>query len=199
MSEINLCLERSQKRVLVALGGNLHSAVGSPRETLGYALANLRLRTNTVIRRSKYFITPCFPVGYGPDYVNTAVEFYFRGEALELLQVLHDIEALFGRARDTRWGGRVLDLDLLVFGDEIAPSLTGYRQWRDKPISQQIEQTPLEMILPHPRLQDRAFVLGPLMDIVPDLKHPVSGLKVSEMYADLPVSDRDALQPLSEL
>ena len=55
------------------------------------------------------------------------------------------------------------------------------------------------MILPHPRLQDRAFVLGPLMDIVPDWKHPVSGLKVREMYADLPASDRDALQPLSEL
>ena len=199
MSEINLCLEHSQKRVLVALGGNLHSAVGSPREALGYALANLRQRTNTVIRRSKYFITPCFPVGYGPDYVNAAVEFYFRGEALELLQILHDIEALFGRARDTRWGGRVLDLDLLVFGDEIAPSLPGYRQWRDKPIAQQIEQTPLEMILPHPRLQDRAFVLGPLMDIAPDWKHPVSGLKVREMYANLPASDRDALQPLSEL
>ena len=199
MSEINICREFSQKRILVALGGNLHSAVGPPRETMGYALANLRLRTNTVISRSKYFITPCFPVGYGPDYVNAAVEFYFRGSAPELLQVLHDIEALFGRARDTRWGGRVLDLDLLAFGKEIAPSLAGYRQWRDKPIAQQIEQTPLEMILPHPRLQDRAFVLGPLMDIVPDWKHPVSGLKVREMYADLPVSDRDALQPLSEL
>ena len=93
----------------------------------------------------------------------------------------------------------MLDLDLLTFGDIIAPSLNGYAQWRDMPLSQQIQQTPPEMVLPHPRLQDRAFVLGPLLDIAPDWCHPFSRLTVREMFRRLPAADRDALRPLPEL
>ena len=194
---MQISLEQNRKRVLVALGGNLPSSVGPPQATLGCALANLRLLTNTVMRKSKYFVTPCFPAGYGPDYVNAAIEFNFTGESHALLQILHQIESLFGRARETRWGGRVLDLDLLAFGDEVAPDMKGYSQWRDKPLDQQMKQTPEELILPHPRMQDRAFVLGPLMDIAPGWRHPVSGRTVREMFASLPAGDREALQPIS--
>ena len=189
----------TSKSVLVALGGNLHSSVGPPEMTLRYALANLRLRTNSLIRKSNFFFTPCFPDGFGPDYVNGALEFNFKGEARELLDILHEIEAMFGRVRNTRWGGRVLDLDLVAFGDDIAPSIDSYLQWRDMPLEKQIEQIPKEMILPHPRLQDRAFVLGPLMDIAPDWCHPVLGLTVREMYGRLPLADRNVLRVLPEL
>lgn len=194
---MQISLQHSEKRVLVALGGNLPSSVGPPRATLGCALANLRSLTNTVMRKSKYFVTPCFPAGYGPDYVNAAVEFNFSGESHVILQILHDIEALFGRARESRWSGRVLDLDLLAFGDAVAPDMDGYSKWRDKSLGQQMEQAPQELILPHPRMQDRAFVLGPLMDIAPDWRHPVSGRTVHEMFASLPAGDREALQPIS--
>jgi|TARA_B110000261_G_scaffold33155_1_gene38233 2-amino-4-hydroxy-6-hydroxymethyldihydropteridine diphosphokinase len=198
MLKMKISVNLKAKSVLVALGGNLPSSVGEPGKTLTYAMANLRLCTNSLMYRSRFFSTPCFPVGYGPDYVNGAVEFKFRGEANELLDILHEIEAMFGRARDARWCGRVLDLDLLTFGDIIAPSLNGYAQWRDMPLSQQIQQTPKEMILPHPRLQDRAFVLGPLMDIAPDWRHPVFGLTVRQMYGRLSAADRDALRPMPE-
>jgi len=198
MLQMQIDSKRVQKSALVALGANLPSSVGEPEKTLCYAISNLRWRTNSLMYRSRFFSTPCFPVGYGPDYVNGAVEFKFQGKANELLNILHDIEKIFGRARDTRWCGRVLDLDLLTFGDIIAPSLNGYAQWRDMPLSQQIQQTPTEMILPHPRLQDRAFVLGPLMDIVPDWRHPVFGLTVQQMYGRLSVADRDALRPMPE-
>ena len=194
---MQISLEQNRKRVLVALGGNLPSSVGPPQATLDFALANLRLLANTVVRKSKYFVTPCFPAGYGPDYVNAAIEFNFTGESHGLLQILHQVESLFGRARETRWGGRVLDLDLLAFGDEVAPDMKGYSQWRDKPLDQQMKQTPEELILPHPRMQDRAFVLGPLMDIAPGWRHPVSGRTVREMFASLPAGDREALQPIS--
>ena len=166
--------------------------------TLRYALANLRLRTNSLIRKSNFFFTPCFPDGFGPDYVNGALEFSFKGEARELLDILHEIEAMFGRVRNTRWGGRILDLDLVAFGDDIAPSIEGYLRWRDMPLEKQIEQIPKEMILPHPRLQERAFVLGPLMDVAPDWRHPVLGMTVREMYGCLPLADRDALRVLPE-
>ena len=198
MSQMQISVQHSEKRVLVALGGNLPSSVGPPRATLGCALANLRSLTNTVMRKSKYFVTPCFPAGYGPDYVNAAVEFNFSGESHALLQILHDIEALFGRARESRWSGRALDLDLLAFGDAVAPDMDGYSKWRDKPLAQQMEQAPQELILPHPRMQDRAFVLGPLMDIAPDWRHPVSGRTVREMFVSLPAGDREALQPISQ-
>jgi len=188
----------TSKSVLVALGGNLKSSVGPPEMTLRYALANLRLRTNSLIRKSNFFFTPCFPDGFGPDYVNGALEFNFKGEARELLDILHKIEVMFGRVRNTRWGGRVLDLDLVAFGDDIAPSIESYLQWRNMPLEKQIEQIPKELILPHPRLQERAFVLGPLMDIAPDWCHPVLGLTVREMYGLLPLADRDDLRVLPE-
>ena len=178
------------------MGGNLESEIGPPRVTLGYALASLREMTNSLVRTSKYFVTPCFPIGYGPDYVNAAVSLQFQGESHELLAILHRIEANFGRRRTQRWGGRVLDLDLLAFGDEIAPTVKVYEAWRNKPLTEQVSQTPRELILPHPRMQDRAFVLGPLMDVAPDWRHPVSGHTVRQMYNRLPVEGRAALKPM---
>jgi 2-amino-4-hydroxy-6-hydroxymethyldihydropteridine diphosphokinase len=72
---------KNQKNtILVAMGGNLASKIGPPHVTLGYALASLRLMTNSLLQKSKYFVTPCFPIGYGPDYVNAAVSFQFLGQ-----------------------------------------------------------------------------------------------------------------------
>jgi len=189
-------IKNQKNTVLVAMGGNLESEIGPPRVILGYALASLRIMTNSLVRKSKYFVTPCFPIGYGPDYVNAAVSFQFQGESHELLAILHRIEANFGRRRTRRWGGRVLDLDLLAFGDKIAPTVKVFEAWRDKPLTEQVSQTPQELILPHPRMQDRAFVLGPLMDVAPDWRHPVSGHTVRQMYNRLPAEDRAALKPL---
>ena len=189
-------IKNQKNTVLVAMGGNLESEIGPPRVTLGYALASLRVMANSLVLKSKYFVTPCFPIGYGPDYVNAAVSFQFQGESHELLAILHRIEANFGRRRTQGWGGRVLDLDLLAFGDEIAPTVKVFKAWRDKPLTVQMSQTPQELILPHPRMQDRAFVLGPLMDVAPDWRHPVSGHTVRQMYNRLPPEERAALKPL---
>jgi 2-amino-4-hydroxy-6-hydroxymethyldihydropteridine diphosphokinase len=189
-------IKNQKYTVLVAMGGNLESEIGPPRVILGYALASLRIMTNSLVRKSKYFVTPCFPIGYGPDYVNAAVSFQFQGESHELLAILHRIETNFGRRRTRRWGGRVLDLDLLAFGDKIAPTVKVFEAWRDKPLTEQVSQTPQELILPHPRMQDRAFVLGPLMDVAPDWRHPVSGHTVRQMFNRLPAEDRAALKAL---
>ena len=116
MSHMQNKIKTQQKTILVAMGGNLESEIGPPHVTLGYAMASLRSMTNSLLLKSKYFVTPCFPVGYGPDYVNAAASFQFQGESQELLAILHRIEANFGRLRSQRWGGRVLDLDLLAFG-----------------------------------------------------------------------------------
>ena len=112
---------------------------------------------------------------------------------VDVLAHFHRVEAQFGRARDKRWGGRTLDIDLLAIGNAVLPDAATYATWRDLPLDQQSQRAPDQLILPHPRLQDRAFVLVPLMDVAPDWRHPVIGLTVRDMCAALPAADRDAV------
>lgn len=184
--------------VLVAFGGNLDFNAASPMETIRDALETLQRVDFVLHRQSRFFQTPCFPVGTGPDYVNAAAVFW-AGAGLhpaDILARFHLIEQQFGRARDTRWGGRTLDIDLLAMGDAVLPNAATYASWRDLPADQQSQQAPDQLILPHPRLQDRAFVLVPLMDVAPDWRHPISGLDVRQMCAALPQAERAAVVAL---
>lgn len=92
-----------------------------------------------------------------------------------------------GRRRDTRWGARGIDIDLLA-GDDgaVLPSVEQQTRWRTLSLADQQTLTPDELILPHPRLQDRAFVLIPLAEIAPDFRHPVTGQGILDMVAHLP-------------
>jgi 2-amino-4-hydroxy-6-hydroxymethyldihydropteridine diphosphokinase len=147
----------------IAAGSNL----GDRHKHLADAEAFLR-KTNGIsfIRNSKIYET--VPVG-GPagqgDYLNAVWEIKTELTPEGLLKELLGIEKKMGRVRKERNGPRVIDLDILFYGDEVvsAPGLT----------------------LPHPRLQDRSFVLKPLMDLCPDLKHPVFKKTIRELYRQL--------------
>lgn len=147
---------------------------------------------------SRLFRTPCFPAGAGPDYVNAAAVLMVPPghDPGSVLAVLHHVEDQFGRKRLQRWGMRTLDIDLLSFGSLILPDAATQAAWRNLPPDRQIGLTPDRLILPHPRMQDRAFVLVPLADVAPDWTHPVLGRSVTEMLAVLPAADRDAVQAL---
>lgn len=112
------------------------------------------------------------------------------------MQILHDVETGFGRARTQRWGQRTLDLDLLAVDDKVLPDLKTYEVWRGLSVADQMHNAPEALILPHPRMQDRAFVLVPLAEIAPDWRHPVLELSVSEMLARLPKTDVAEVVPL---
>jgi 2-amino-4-hydroxy-6-hydroxymethyldihydropteridine diphosphokinase len=116
--------------------------------------------------------------------------------AQSVLEILHRVENRFGRKREQRWGMRTLDLDLLALDDSVVPDATIQAQWRDLVAADQMRQAPDQLILPHPRLQDRAFVLVPLADVVPTWRHPTLGQTVVEMRDALPQADRDALVPI---
>ena len=189
---------------LIALGGNLPSQVGSPRETLTRAMQSLREYNLVVKEMSRFFQTPAFPAGNGPDYVNAAAIIEPVGlwpadpadGCQKVLEALHDVEHVFGRTRDTRWGQRTLDLDLIAAGDVLLPDQDTHQVWVDLPSDQQTLRAPDELIVPHPRLQDRAFVLVPLADIAPDWRHPVTRMTVSGMISDLPEDDVKTVIPL---
>jgi len=177
-----------QTPILIALGGNLPSKAGPPEATLRAALDLLTERDVAVEAVSRFYDTPCFPPGAGPDYVNAAVRVGFAGSAAELLTRMHDVETEFGRARETRWGRRTLDLDLIAMGDAILPDVATQRSWRDLDPEEQRRVAPDRLILPHPRLQERGFVLIPLLDVAPGWRHPVEKLTVREMAENLPKS-----------
>lgn len=182
---------------LIALGANLPGAEGPPEATLRAALSALQQAGVRLHRVSRFYRTPCFPAGAGPDYVNAAAVIDTGLAPGALLQLLHATEASFGRARETRWGMRTLDLDLLALGTAVLPDLATWRHWQGLPAEAQRLHAPQELILPHPRMHERAFVLVPLAEIAPDWRHPVLSLTVAGMCENLPLVDRIAVKPLA--
>ncbi|MGX0974880.1 2-amino-4-hydroxy-6-hydroxymethyldihydropteridine diphosphokinase [Roseovarius sp. MBR-51] len=181
---------------LIAMGGNLPFGEMSPDVTLSDALALLRENGAEILAVSRYFRTPAFPAGAGPDFVNAAAVLRYPGPAEAALALLHRVEAAFGRRRATRWGQRTLDLDLIAIGPQILPDRAGFEAWRGLSLEVQQARAPDHLILPHPRVQERAFVLVPLADVAPDWVHPVLGRTVRQMLDDLPQAQRDEVKVL---
>jgi 2-amino-4-hydroxy-6-hydroxymethyldihydropteridine diphosphokinase len=158
--------------IFIGLGANLPSAShGSPRNTVVAAIAALEAAGLTLCARSPLYESEPVPASDQPWYVNAVVEVYSSLTCGGLLQLLHSVENAFGRVRSLPNAARVLDLDLLDCRGELCAG-------------------PAPPILPHPRLQDRAFVLLPLADIAPHWHHPVSGLSLPELIAALPAGQR---------
>ncbi len=183
----------TSRPVLLGVGANLNSPVGPPIVTISKLLPELAGAGFKVCAVSPYYQTRAFPASSDPDYVNAAILCDCDLVAIEILAELHRIEEKFGRKRKDRWQARSLDIDLLAVGGDILPDETMHNEWRELGLNAQKNRTPEQLILPHPRLQDRRFVLVPLADIAPDWIHPILGKSVVEMLADLPESAADEI------
>jgi 2-amino-4-hydroxy-6-hydroxymethyldihydropteridine diphosphokinase len=182
---------------LVAAGSNLESKFGSRSETILNALAELSRQGCDLCASSRFFSSPAFPPGSGPDFVNSVHAIAFDGAPAKLLERLHAVEADADRQRSKRWAARTLDLDLLAVGQRVAPRPEVIRSWIELQAEDQAATAPSGLLLPHPRIQDRAFVLVPLMDIAPEWVHPVLGKSVRAMLSTLPAEDVASVKPLA--
>lgn len=156
-----------KSRAFLALGGNL----GHPLTAFRAACRELEQHPRIdLVATSALYQTPAVggPAGQ-PDYLNAVIELRTVLSPHELLAFCRELEEAAGRTRTVRWGARTLDLDLLFF-------------------DQQIFASP-ELTLPHPRLQERRFVLLPLADLAPDLRHPQRNASVTALLAQLPEVD----------
>jgi 2-amino-4-hydroxy-6-hydroxymethyldihydropteridine diphosphokinase len=190
--------QKSAVKCLVAIGSNLSSPARSVSDSVAVALGLLAACDSiNLTAQSRMFRTPAYPPGSGPDFVNAACEVSTRLSPVALLEVLHGVEAEMGRTRNRRWEARVLDLDLLACGDLVVPDAAEVDRWIALADDAQMAQAPDQLILPHPRLQDRGFVLAPLADIAPDWVHPLLGLSVAEMLAQLPAEALAGIVALS--
>jgi 2-amino-4-hydroxy-6-hydroxymethyldihydropteridine diphosphokinase len=151
-----------KQRVYLSLGSNL----GDRAKNLREAIAEVRKAGIDVTRISSLYETE--PVDYldQPWFVNMAAEAETELAPAALLQALRGIETQMGSKKLIAKGPRLIDMDILLCGDEVI-------------------DTP-ELQVPHPRMHLRRFVLEPLAEIAPNVRHPNLGLNVSEMLAQTP-------------
>ncbi|KAA9007069.1 2-amino-4-hydroxy-6-hydroxymethyldihydropteridine diphosphokinase [Histidinibacterium aquaticum] len=182
-------------RALVALGAN-SGGPGEPERVVRAAMESISELLDAEVEASALYASPAFPVGSGPDFVNAACLCRTTLPPEAVLAALHEAEAEAGRVRDVRWGPRTLDLDLIAWEDRVLPDPEGQRRWRELGLDRQMREAPGELILPHPRMQDRAFVLVPLAEVAPEWRHPLLGRTVREMRDALPEEALREVTPL---
>jgi len=152
--------------ILIALGANLPSPAGGPQQTLEASLMRLEASGVRIVARSGWYRTAPVPVSDQPWFINGAALVQTALEPMALLALLRQLELEFGRQRSARNAARTLDLDIIDYDGRI-------------------ENTP-ELTLPHPRMQDRSFVLLPLAEIAPGWRHPTLGDSVETLISALP-------------
>jgi 2-amino-4-hydroxy-6-hydroxymethyldihydropteridine diphosphokinase len=153
--------------ILVGIGGNLDSPrYGSPHATLSAALAALEDVRIGILSRSGWYRTQPVPPSDQPWFTNAVISLATSLGAEDLLGALQTLERRFGRRRGERDAARILDLDILDYQGEV-------------------RNTP-SLILPHPRVHLRRFVLAPIVEIARHWRHPISGLTAEQLLAQLP-------------
>jgi 2-amino-4-hydroxy-6-hydroxymethyldihydropteridine diphosphokinase len=148
---------------------------------LGDRVANLQMAVDQlsffcqVLRISGIYETP--PWGYTdqPVFLNQVVEVHTRLEPVELLTAIKSLEVELGRQPNFRYGPRLIDIDILLYGSRIFKSAS--------------------LTIPHAMLDQRTFVLVPLVELAPDLIHPVSGFSMQSLLSGLDSSEVKLIHP----
>ena len=155
--------------ILIGVGSNIPGPQGAtPRQNCHNAVKVLADAGLAITGRSRWYRSSPVPPSDQPWFINGVIAVEAVGvEPGPLLELFHEIELDFGRRRAQPNAPRPLDLDILDFAGRVSGPNDA-------------------LVLPHPRMHQRAFVLLPLSEIAPDWRHPVSGISVFDLIADLP-------------
>lgn len=145
----------------IGIGSNL----GKRQENCLLAIELIEKKGIIVKKRSSIYETEPWGVKDQPLFLNMAIEVETDLAPLQLLAALKDIELEVGREKSYRWGPRVIDLDILLFGD--------------------IVENEDDLKIPHPLMHVRDFVLRPLQEIAPNARHPLLKMSVHELLCHL--------------
>lgn len=148
--------------VFLLLGTN----VGDRNKNLAHALHAIDPAVGLIKKTSSVYETAAWGKTEQPPFYNQAIEIETSLPSQKLLDELLTIEQIMGRRRNEKWGERIIDIDILFFGDEIIE--TG------------------ELVIPHPELPNRRFALVPLNEIAPGLIHPKLKKKINALLAVCP-------------
>ena len=182
---------------VVVLGSNLSSEFGNSDETLKKCVNDIRsYRAIKSVVESKWYSSLSFLDEREPRYVNVGIELNTNLKPVELLNFTSALENKYGRKRQRRWDPRTCDIDILLCDQLILPNKLSFVKWLKLDLPDQIKLIPNELILPHPRLQERAFFLNPLNDLQPDWIHPFLKIKAKEMLDSLPPHELESIQEL---
>ena len=151
----------------IALGSNL----GERKQNILTALNYMEQSGLKILAVSSLLETEPYGVTDQPSFINAAVKIETELAAHDLLRLLLAIELKMGRVRKRHWGERNIDLDLILYDDKIM---------KDK-----------DLIVPHPDMQNRLFVLSPLAEIAGDVIHPVFKITISDMLDNLTSGDEN--------
>lgn len=159
---VSVTMEMAWHKTYLALGSNM----GEKEETIAAAVEKLQKDSDfRKVRCSKLIITKPYGGVAQDDFINGALEVETLLEPYELLNRIHELEKEAGRERKVHWGPRTLDLDILFYDNQI------------------VDET--DLVIPHPDLQNRDFVLKPMLQLAPKLRHPVLGKTIEELLSQL--------------
>jgi 2-amino-4-hydroxy-6-hydroxymethyldihydropteridine diphosphokinase len=144
----------------------LGSNMGNSRQQLLYAKKNIQQQIGKIIRQSNLYSTAAWGNTHQPDFLNQVIIVQTKLTALQTMQSILAIEKKMGRIRNKKNDPRIIDIDILFFNKEIINSTN--------------------LIVPHPQLQNRNFVLVPLNQLSPNFKHPLLNKTIHQLLRNSP-------------
>ncbi len=182
-----------QKNCLLSLGSNVPCRGMEPSDIIEAAIIAIRTSGVDEIEVSKFYETEPVPKSEQPNFINCVVAGVTEKDAQDLLAICQTIELSFDRERSTRWGPRTLDIDIIDYDSQVYPN---DRTWRSVAGEANPHADIPELILPHPRLHQRAFVLKPLCDLAASWMHPVYAKSCRDLLMALPDLSRAGVVPV---